>query len=293
MRSWWLLLLLIPMVLVAACGGGGGGGGGGPANVLVTGRVIDLRTFGPPTPAASVQIGSVAALTDANGVFQLSVPAGATSVVIDSRGASGVWTYSFAAATQPTNDVGDLYVAPQKTTVTGRALSAADESPVVGAQVEFGGRRATTSASGAFTLADVAYVAADFAGFWQIEGAVRSTGFFTGLFRAEPSIANGENVVVLDDILLIPVSDTTPPDTPYNVWGRVSPGASAPGTQVTVKQGGTSIRRFTVGANGLYWFWLAPGAYTLSYTNGSLTAADQSVNLERSDQVVRRDVTLN
>ncbi|MCW5943069.1 MAG: hypothetical protein KIS66_12615 [Fimbriimonadaceae bacterium] len=290
MRRLPLLCALVFGLLAVGCGGGGGGGGGGNT-VVVTGRAVQVKTGGPPDPAASCQIGSVSALTDATGTFRLTVPPGATQVTIDSRSDSGTWTYTFPPATSATNDVGDLYIGPARVSVTGLVKSAVDDSPISGATVSFAGRSGTTNAAGRFTLADVAYYAADLNGFWGIEGAVRASGYFVSTFRAEPSAAAGA-VVTLDDLLLIPTSDASPPDVPYNVWGRVSPSAQSPGTVVTVVEGGTNVRSFTVGANGLYWLWLSPGTYTLRYAKGSLHAPDQTVVLERPNQVIRRDVTL-
>lgn len=288
--------LLAPLVaglllLAIGCGGGGGGGGNGGGTVVVTGRVVQVKTGGPPDPAASCQVGSVSALTDATGTFRLTVPSGATQVTIDSRSDSGTWTYTFAPATSATTDVGDLYIGPSRVAVTGVVKSAVDDTPIAGATVAFAGRSGTTNAAGRFNLAEVAYYAPDLNGFWGIEGTVRASGYFVSTFTAEPSVAT-DALVTLDDLLLIPTSDTTPPDVPYNVWGRVSPSAQAAGTVVTVFEGGSSVRSFTVGTNGLYWFWLTPGSYTLRYEKGSLGAPEQSVLLERPNQVVRRDVTL-
>lgn len=284
--------LLYTFMAMFLLGCGGGGPVSGPL-VIVTGRVINVQTGGPPNPQASVQIGAVSALTDAAGVFRLSVPPGATSLVIDSRTDAGVWTYSFPPATSATTDVGDLYIGPNRVALVGKVLNAANDAPVANADVEFAGRATKTAANGSFRLNEVAYAPGDLTTFWGIEGIVRASGFFIANFRAEPAVADTTNEVLLDDIFLVPISDTTPPDTPYNIWGRVSPSAEAPGTMVTLSQGGTDLRQMTVGSNGLYWFWMTPGTYTIRFQKGSLSAPEQTVNLTAPNQVVRRDVTLN
>jgi hypothetical protein len=99
-------------------------------------------------------------------------------------------------------------------------------------------------------------------------------------------------VVTVDDILISPNSDPNPPGPPFNVWGRVSPGADAPGTIATLSQGGNPVRVVNVGSDGLYKFWVPPGTYTIHFQKGPLQADVAAFTLSQANQVLRFDVTL-
>lgn len=280
--------LVVAIVVIAACGGGGGGGTAPKATLV--GRVLSIETAGATSPASSVQVGTASTLTDANGAFSLSVPAGTTSVVIDTRSAWGTFTYTFPAASG-TTDVGDLWVGPGKVQVKGRILNSATSQPIEAAVVNFAGRSATTNVNGEFTLNNVAYSQASLTAFWGIVGNANRTGFFRTDWTTSPNQAIA-SVVTVGDILLTPNDDINPPPPPYNLWGRVSPTAAAPGTIVTLKEAGVAIRITTVNDDSSYFFWVGPGSYTIEFQKGTLTA-NASATINTPDQVVRRDVTLN
>jgi hypothetical protein len=288
------MVLLAVLVIALGCGGGGGGGTGGTGGntVEITGRVVNIVTTGAPNPQAQVQAGNTDARTLTNasdGSFVLTAPKGTTTLVVDTRNSSqGVFTFTIPAANEAT-DVGDLWVGPERVTVTGRVVNSTNDEPVANADVSLAGRTAKTNANGTFTLEQVAYAPG---GFPSIVGSVRATGFFANSFDVLGRQATG-GVVTLDNIPLVPSNDANPPGTPYNIFGRVSPSNLAPGTTVTLKQGGEVVRTSTVGADGRYYFWVPAGTYTISYRNGSSTAPDQTVILEQSNQVVQKDVTLS
>lgn len=293
----FLILFSIALIALAGCGGGGGGtsgstNGGGEGSVV--GRVLNVQTGGPISPPATVQVGSNSSTTSTvDGSFTVSAPNGSTSLLVDTHDQFGVWTFPIPSVSG-TVDAGDLWVGPEKVTLTGRVVSAADNLPVAGATVNFAGRTGTTNAQGIFTLADVAYSSATQTAFWGIQGTVNAGGFFKSDFSAAPSVANNGTVTV-SDVVLTPLSDNDPPPIPGNIVGRVLPSDQASGTLVTLKDnGGNAVRTFNVGPNGAYSFWVSPGAYTIEFQNGTNTAPTQSVTLTATDQVVRvSDVTLH
>lgn len=281
-------VLALLAVLLVACGGGGGGGGG---SAVVLGRVLQVATGGPPNPRASVQKGGKSVLTSAtDGSFQLDVPKNTTSLLVDPLNGSGTWTFVFAPVSG-TVDVGDLWIGPERVRVQGTVLNSTNNLPVSGATVNFAGRIGATDANGRFDLVDVAYSSATQTAFWGILGSVRATGFFKTDFSAQPNTALG-GVVTVNDILITPTSNTVPPGPPYNVWGRISPSANAPGTVVTATLSGNPVRIFNVGSDGTYKLWLSPGTYVLSFANGALSAPDETVTLTQPNQVIQRDVVL-
>ncbi len=281
------------VVLAAALALAGCGGGGPPSPpATLVGRVLHVATGGPPNPAASVQSGSSSTLTSlSDGSFQVAAKAGATSVLVDPLNGGSTWTFTFAPASG-TTDIGDLWIGPERVRLQGRVLNSTNNAPVQGATVSFAGRIGTTAVDGRYDLVDVAYSSATQTAFWGIAGTVRATDFFATEFSAQPNLAVA-GIVTVDDILITPTSNTTPPGPPYNVWGRVSPSVNAQGTVVTAKLAGTPVRIANVGGDGLYKLWLSPGTYVLSYVNGLLTAPDETIVLTQPNQVVQRDVVLN
>lgn len=284
----WLIAVL-GACLLAGCGGGGGGGGQAAATLI--GRVLNVETGGPTNPRSSVQAGSNSTLTSASdGSFALGVPAGTSSLTVDTLSPLGVWTFAVPPASG-TTDAGDLWVGPERVVVRGFVRNASDNSGIQGAIVTFAGRTATTSASGEFVLNDVAYSSSNQTAFWGIAGFARASGFVGTEWSAQPNVAISGTVTV-SDVYLSPNSDPNPPPTPYNIWGRVSPPADAPGTIVTLKQGGNTVRVFNVGADGIYRFWVNPGTYDVFFQKGSLTAQALGVVVDAPNDVEKRDVTL-
>jgi hypothetical protein len=284
-----LILLAIVCVALSGCGGGGGGGPtGSGGNGAVVGRVLNVVTGGPLSPAATVQVGNNTSSTSpADGSFTVTAKNGSTTLLVDTHNATfGVWSFTIPAVSG-TVDAGDVWVGPEKVTVTGRVIASTDLQPIAGAKVSFAGRTATTDSTGIFSLTNVAYSSATQTAFWGIAGSAVATGFFNTQFSTSPAVANS-GVVTVSDVVLTPLSDTDPPPLPSNIIGRVLPLSEASGTIVTLKDGtGNAVRIFNVGSNGAYGFWIAPGSYTVTYQNGSKTATSQSVTLGAPDQVIR------
>lgn len=280
------MVAVIAALVVLACGGGGGGF---TPNATIVGRVLNVSSGGAASPSVRVQVGSNSVQTSADGSFQLTVPGGSTSLVVDA-GTLGTWTYTYPAA-EGTADVGDLWIGPQKVAVTGRILDASNGQEVVGATVTFAGRTAKTNSVGTFRLEQVAYSTATQTAFWGIRGRVSAENYFATEFSAQPNVAVS-GVVTVNDISLTRTSETTPPPAPYNIWGRITPAASASGTVVTLKQGTTAVRIVNVGSDGQFAFWVEPGSYTIEAIKGTLNG-NASVTLTRQNEVVRQDVTLN
>lgn len=287
------LITTIALCGLPGCGGGGSGGSGGTSGGTVVGRVLNVETGGPISPAATVQVGSNTSQTSpADGSFIVAAPTGATSLLVDTP-VFGVWTFTIPTV-NGTVDAGDLWVGSQMVTLTGRVVSSVDNQPIELAKVTFAGRTGITNSQGIFTLTNVAYSAATQTAFWGIEGSAIATGYFNSTFSAAPAVANN-GIVTVADVPLTPTSDTTPPDPPANILGRVTPSGQALGTIVTLKDHlGNAVRIFNVGSNGEYAFWAPPDNYTITYVNGPLSASDQAVNLTAPDQVVHvPDVVLH
>jgi hypothetical protein len=288
----FLLSLLIAMT--TACGGGGGGtGGNGGTNGNVVGRVLNVETGGPVSPAATVQGGNNSAQTSiTDGSFVVGAPNGATTLLVDTP-AFGVWNFTIPSVSG-TVDAGDLWVGSQMVTLTGRVVSSVDNRPIANATVSFGGRTGVTNSQGIFSLANVAYSSTTQTAFWGIQGSAIATDFFNTTFSTAPAVANN-SIVTVADIPLTPLSDTTPPEAPANILGRVTPSGQASGTIVTLKDHlGNAVRIFNVGSSGDYAFWVPPDTYTITYVNGALSADDESVTLTATNQVVHvPDVVLH
>jgi len=281
-----LMAFLLALVVIFGCGGGGGGFGG--ASATIVGRVLDVRNGGPVDPAVSVQAGGQSVQTQADGSFQVTAPQGTTSVTVDA-GAFGTFTYTIPAASGVT-DVGDLWVGPQKVTLTGRVLDSTDGTAVVGAVVRFAGHRATTNSVGTYIIPNVAYNNTSQAAFWGIVGKVTAEDYFDISFTASGKTASG-GTVTLDDLRMTPSDGTLPPPFPFTIWGQITPSGDAEGTIVTLKEGGTAVRVYNVGSDGAYYFWVVPGTYTIEARKGSL-AADDNATLTQTNEVIRRDMNL-
>ncbi len=292
MKLWHGLFALMILVFLG-CGGGGGGGGGGGSDATATGRIVQVETGAAPNPTAAVQIGSASVFSDASdGSFQIDTNVGANDITVDTRTvASGVWVFDIVPLVSGVNDVGDLWVGPQRVTLTGIVRNSATNDPIAGATVSFGGRMGTTNGSGIFNLAEVAYSNATQVAFWGIPGAVRAAGFFKTDFSAAPNVASG-GIVDIGEIFLVPTSDPNPPGPPYNLWGQVSAPGGPAGAIVRLKQGGVDKRVFNVGADGRYFFFTVPGDYVISASKGASTAADILVTLTSPTEVIRRDVVI-
>ncbi|MBL8087150.1 MAG: hypothetical protein JNM85_03650 [Chthonomonas sp.] len=292
----WIGALLLTLVLVLAGCGGGGGGGGTTSFVNLTGVVTYLSTGAPPSPQATIQAGSRSTKSNASdGSFVMSAASGTSSIVILFQvpgGGTQTMTYTFAPATGDL-DLGELFVAPETVTVTGKALAAADSAPVPGATVRFAGRSTTTDSSGTYTLTDVAFDSTALAAFLSLEGTVIKSGFFPATLSANAGPSSG--VVTIDDIFLSADIGVEPPGTPSTVDGTVTPGVvGGTGTVVQLVHSGTVIRSVTVGSNGKFGFWVPVGSYILRASNSASgkSSGDVTVVLTSPTDVVRPTLTL-
>lgn len=287
MRRLRLIAGFVALITLWACGGGGGGSA--VSNATVSGRVLSIETGSATNPLCQVKIAGQTITTEADGTFQATVANGTASLTIDTRSSWGSFVYSFPAASG-TVDLGDLWVGPGKITLKGRVISSATDLPIEAADVTFAGRSVRTGADGKFSIANVAYSGSTQAVFWGIVGKVAALGFFATEFTTQPKVAINA-IVQLDDVRMTPNDDIDPPPAPFNLWGRVSPAASAPGTVATLKESGVPIRTYTVGVDERFMFWVPPGTYTIECSNGALTGSTTGT-ITAANQVVRRDVTI-
>jgi hypothetical protein len=292
----FILSIVSALLVLIGCGGGGGGGGSsstsGGSTTTYVGRIIDVTTGAGITPAATVQLanGSVSTTTQSDGSFTITVPQTTTTLKVVA-GTDGVWNFTFLPQIG-TADLGDLWVGPEHVTLKGRALDSTNGLAIGGATVTFAGASATTQGDGTFSM-DVAYSSTTQAAFWGIAGSISALNYFVQSFNAAPNVAVS-GIVNVGDILLTPSSDPNPPAPPYSIKGRVLPLSSAAGTVVTLSQGSTHLRVYNVGSDGVYLFWIGPGSYSITYTNGSLTAPAQSVTAPAlGGTVTVPDVTLH
>ncbi len=287
-----LALLVLVSGTVAGCGGGSGGSTGTTGTTggtRLTGRVLSIVTGGPLLPAPGVQSGGNRVSAGPDGAFLLASNAGAVDLLVDTA-AFGVLTFPANAASGATTDVGDLFVGPERITVSGTVRDATSGAGLAGTAVNFGGRRAVTGADGAFSLAGVAYSSASTAGFFGLVGNARKDGYVAVQFTAGNNLPSG-GAVNLGDVLLSPNSDPNPPGLPFTIFGSVTPAALASGAIVHLRDAsGAEVRRYTVGADGQYRFFVAPGAYAVSAESGARAAGPFSVTLATTTDVVRRDV---
>lgn len=286
----FLLLLVAIATLLAGCGGGGGGPA--PSSAKITGRVLSIVTGGALTPAPSVQAGTTRTTTAADGSFLVSAKPGTSTVSVDTP-SFGVFVFDTPPAVSGgTVDAGDLYVGPERVTVTGTVTNPSGAA-LAGASITFGGRRATTGADGRFTLNEVAYSSASPAGFLGLIGTATRTDYVAAQFGPNgDQPTNG--TLDIGTIVLSPQSDPTPPGTPFTIYGFVRPSNRAVGAVASLRDaGGTEVRRFTIGTNAQYAFFVAPGSYTLTVTPTSGGAAGPfPITLASTTDVQRRDVDL-
>ena len=283
------ILIFLLVLVLAACGGG-------PiSSIRITGRVLDISTGGPTTNPSSVQSSTATVSTSVvDGSFLMGGGKGESQLLVSAPSLLGypVFTYSFQPLNLTQNDVGDLWVGPQQVTVTGKVENAADNSSIANAVIRFGGQMATTDSTGTFNVLHVAYSSNNTSGFLGLTGRAEATNFLANEFTPAGNTAVA-GVVNVGVVLMSPVDSNTPPPPPFNIWGLIAPSNLASGTIVTLKNGGTPVRRFTVGVDARYQFWVQAGQYTIDFANGTHTAPTQNVTLSNNTDVIRRDATLN
>lgn len=288
-RNLFAILLILTLL---ACGGGGPPG----ASITLTGRVLNVDTGAPFSTSATVQ-SSVATGTTAvvDGSFTVSAAKSSTGLTVLAPASLGypIFDFVFPAQTQAISDVGDLWVGPQKVTLKGVIRNASNSAGIAGAKIAFAGQNGTSASDGTFSIPNVAYSNANTGSFLGLVGQVSATNFFSNEFTPNGNTAVS-GVVDVGEVLMTPLDSDNPPGLPYNIWGIISPSASANGTIVTLKDsGGTVVRRFTVGSDARYQFWVDAASYRIEFQNGSLSAPVQNVTLSSSSDVIRADATLN
>ncbi|HLJ55664.1 MAG TPA: hypothetical protein VKT77_11545 [Chthonomonadaceae bacterium] len=267
---------------LAGCGGGGGGGGGhggGGTPVLVTGRVLRAETGAPPSSAATVTIGGVSVTTAADGTFSFNPPSSGTSATIASTGTM-TRTIAIKLSTTGTNNLGDIFLSDTGYTanVNGRVVASVNGvlTPVGGATVTIGNVTGTTATDGTFTLMGLPVDLGNVSG---VVGKVTAAGFEDKLItdaNLQFPLVAGANPI--GDLLIAQPSGSTPLP-PFTISGVVKVGSTAQsGVSVQIVQQGSStiLGTTTTDSTGTYTFWVVPGAYTITATNG---AAMQSVNV--------------
>lgn len=284
-----VLLVLAAALLLVGCGGGGGGG-----SSTITGLIVQVETGGAPNPQCTVQVGGSSVQSSAtDGSFSLSVPAGTSTVTVDTHSAEGVWTFTIVPTTAgQVEDVGSLWVGASQITVAGVVQDATTNTPIAGATLSFAGRIAKSGADGSFQLTGVAYPSSNFAAFAGIVGTASASNYINNSFSAGSAAPVG-GVLTLPNVLMTPLGSNTPPNTPYTIYGRITPSAVAGGTTVTLKQGGTALRITHADANGNYQIWIGPGTYTLSFANGAHTAPDANVTVTSTTDIEQVNAVLN
>ena len=286
-----IFALLLILTLIAC-----GGGGSPTSNITLTGRVLNVDTGAPFSSPASVQTSAANANTAvADGSFTVAAAGGATGLTVLAPSSLGypIFDFVFPAQTQPVSDVGDLWVGPQKVTLRGTIRNAATSGVIAGAKIAFAGQHGTSASNGTFSIPNVAYSNANTASFLGLVGQVSANNFFSNEFTPNGNLAIS-GVVDVGEILMTPLDSDTPPGLPFNIWGIITPSGSASGTIVTLKDsGGTIVRRFTVGTDARYQFWVDAATYRIEFQNGTLTAPAQNVTLSSSSDVIRADANLN
>lgn len=263
-RGFWLWCVLW-VWLLSGCGGGGGFGG-----AVIQGRVALVGTGNPPNPAATVRAGGASTRTDLQeGTFTLRVPPNTTQLTVE---APDYPAYTFnlpPLRTDQVNDLGVLYVGPQKVAVQGRIVNAlTQQQPVGGALITLLGQRTLSNESdGKFTLNDVPF---DPSGILDVEGQVEKAGFVPQRFLVDVGPDNS-GVIQLGDILLAPESDDNPPPAPGNVRGVVRVAGNNPvGTLILIyspPDASAPVETEVVNQiSGAFALWLLPGDYRLVFS---------------------------
>jgi hypothetical protein len=218
------------------------------AGGVVEGAVVDASNgAGVPDATVSIDGTAISTTTDQAGTFILSQVPGSYTLTAAKPGWADTTTQPFAIAFGQATNVGLTQLGQQSGTLSGTVLSAADGSPVQGAQVCVSGTSVstTTGPSGAFELVHLT-------GAWSL--AVAKAGFATA--TAGPFTVAADQTTMVGAITLAQPSGSLA-GTIVDLDG----GAPVVGALVTVE--GTAITT-TSDATGGFTLSLAPGFYTLS-----------------------------
>ncbi len=271
------------VVMATGCGGGGGGGGGNPggSSVTVTGKVLSATSNTAPKSGAKVTIGGNSIATNADGSFSFTVSSNATSATISATG-EVTRTITIALKANQVNDLGNIFLADDggtyTATVTGRVVTKVKgvTQPVGGASVTIGNVTAITTVDGKFTLNGLPV---DIGSVNGIYGKVTAAGFAEKLISADTlqfALIAGANPI--GDLLIAAPSGSTPLP-PYTITGLVnvvgSPGVGV-AVDIALQGSGVGLGQIQTDATGHYYFWVAPGTYTI-------TAADSGGSIKSVD----------
>lgn len=265
----WLWLALFAWLLTG-CGGGGGFG-----SVVIQGRVALVGTGNAPNPPATVHAGGASTQTNPQeGTFALRVPPDTTRLTVE---APSYPLYVFnlpPLITDQVNDLGVLYVGPEKVAVQGRIVNALDQKPVGGATITLLGQRTLSSdTDGKFTLNEVPF---DREGILDAEGQIEKTGFVPQRFLVDTPPIDG--IIQLGDIVIAPESEGNPPDVPGNVRGivRVAGDSNPIGTLILIyspPNAESPLETEVVSqSSGAFALWLLPGQYRLVFSQSGRQA---------------------
>lgn len=290
MKTWHVFLFVMFLVILGC--GGGGGGTSTPSQVNVVGQILWIETGAGTAPASTVRIGDQSTTTDVtDGFFSLDVPTGSTSLTVTYAGSGSpiVRTFLFSALTADA-DLGELYIGPSEVTVNGTLVDSTNSSPVSGATVSLGGRSATSTSNGQFSIPGVAYSTDSQAVFFGLQGTASATGYFQAFFS--PSTAASGGVVQIGTVTLTPEGTTTPPDLPFNVSGTILPLGAGGGATVLAKVGATTVRTVSSDVSGRYTMWLPAGVYTIEASKGGASGT-ATATVNNVSQPITVNVTLN
>lgn len=279
-----VMALFALVIAFSGCGGGGGGGGGsngGPATV--TGIVLSASTDQPPSSAGTVTIGSSSVQTNADGSFSLNAPVSATSATISAPGeVTRTITIKLVSGS---NNLGNIFLADTgsayNATVQGTVVSTVNgtQTPVAGATVTIANVTTTTASNGAFTLNNLPVGLGTVDGLY---GMVTATGYANKLITADTlgfALVSGVNNI--GNLLLAKPSGSTPPP-PFNITGVVKvTGTATSGLTVYLLVANTqsTVAQTTTDASGAYYFWVAPGQYTVEAVDAASTLQQENVTL--------------
>ena len=279
MTGMLLALLLALSAGLTGCGGGGGGGGStGPSgNVTVTGLVLVAETGNPPSPAATIAINGHTATTGTDGTFTLSnVAATATAATVTAAGEMPRTLTLVLTDTTGTYDLGNIFISSGGYTAS---ASGTIVTPVKGLYQAVGGANVTIAGSTVLSGADGSFsitglpVGLGSDPTVQI-GTVQAKEFVDKPITTQFPFVTGANPLG-QIVIQSPVGAT--PGVPYTITGKVEHGTTGlPTIPVTITYGSTQLTTQT-DANGNYYFWVVPGAYTI--------LAVESANVEMSVHV--------
>jgi hypothetical protein len=294
----WLLGLLAGSLAIVGCGGGGGGG----LFALLQGRVLVVSNVAGDPPivvqGARVSAGGVSTTSDAQGKFNLRVPANALSITIAAQGLPTLTQNLPTLTPEPAiNQLGDITLAQAgsnySATASGRVLRADTRDPVINAKVLLNGQVFFTTANGDFNFRNLPV------GLGQggtPVGLVSAPGFEDKPIILDFPLESSPPDNNLGNILLSPPVGGTP-GLPTNIRGTITLQGQNDhsGTTVTLIDRNTGQPVGTpqvTGIDGKYGFYVVAGQYTVRAEHAGFQTQTRDVDLARPDQPVTVNMTL-